>query len=446
MCTKTKPAAREKPAQAKPCVSGPDTGQNRRVGIECLPCESIATILDGVGDRDYCHCLQASALFWGASSDAAVEARKRRWSGCREPHDFCATGNVEALSALSSRGQAFDVRLCVVNALAHGHGDVVLDFLQDDGRIGDDNSTIDGEWHQEACREAAKNGRLDVLATLWDHQLGADTVVDGAVRGDRLDVFLWACEVRGFPPARRDLHEAIFHDAVAILTHCRRSMTIPQAEWSHMATSMAGHPCRIDVLFVLMGESAPVQVRKKICSLMCGRAPLRDIKALYTRFPDAFDEWCLFSAAAAGDLEVARWLCDRNPQWVDDLISVYVGLVRPHAKGYFADPHVGVDRLYRAGLIGDVTGLVGMAAARGAVDLMARVIDNECRKHFSTDVPADAPAEPLSRGHYRHLPADILSAAATGALARLSSIDNDRGPYDWLDARGLIGAPFVAPS
>lgn len=433
--------------RSRPHDHGSDPRLNCATGLGGLPRELIAAILDGVGDRDYCHCLQAGAVFWGASSDAAVETRKRRWRGCREPHDFCATGNVEALALLSARDRAFDVRLCVVNGLAHGHGDVVLDFLQDAGRVGDDNSTIDGEWHQDACREAAKHGRLDVLATLWYcRPLGADTIIDGAAQGDRLDVFLWACEARGFPPARRDVREAITHGAVAILTHCRRSVPIPQAEWSQMASAMAGHPCRIDALLLLMGDDTPRQTQKNICSAMCSHAPLQDIKTLYSRFPDAFGKWCLVDAVRACDIEVARWLCARHPEWVNQVVSLHVGLGRPDAMMFIAGhPHGVVERLYHAGLIADVPGLVRIAAARGALALLALVIDAECRKHLSLDSPADD-VRWLSRDHHSHLPADIISAATMGALARLSSAANDRGPYDWLDERGLVQAVLPVPS
>ncbi|AGO83056.1 hypothetical protein pdul_cds_843 [Pandoravirus dulcis] len=408
-------------------------------GLACLPVELVAAILDHVGDRDFCHCLQAGALFWAASSDAAVEVRKRRWRGCREPHDFCATGNIEAIALLWDRQAAFDARLCVANAIAHGHADRVLDLL---GRIGlVDRDNVPDAWRQDACREAAKNGRIDVLAVEWHTHLGSDCVIEGAIQGDHLAAFLWACEACGAPPQRLDICHVLDGGAMTILAHCRRAC--PNiALWTALAMEAAAdETMSLDAVFVCMGDDTPRHARSRVCDAICRHASLCDIEIFYMRFPDLFNGWpCLAAAADEKNLDVARWLCDRFPDWSDHLADQLVGLEpinRIHALPI--ELGVRVEWLYDMGLVGNVPRLARIAAERGALGLLARIVDREL---LSTASPFDEIAMERSGRAQDRSPAEIKSAVVTGALARLFSA-GDGTVFDWLEQRGLCAAPHT---
>ncbi|AJF97075.1 hypothetical protein TW95_gp0341 [Pandoravirus inopinatum] len=353
---------------------------NPEIGLACLPPELIGMILGYVGDCDFCRCCQASALFWVPPTDAAIETRKRRWRGCREPHDFCATGNTEALALLSDRGVTFDVRLCVVNAIAHGHGKRILALLRCIGLVAS-GTVADGgicdEWRQKACSVAARNGRTDILTAEWHPRLGSDCIIDSAIQGDSLAVFQWACEASGISPRAADVWSALRNGAVTILAHCRRVL-IDRAWWVHIAETAAHWSFGIEAVLLCMGDDAPPHAQSDICYALCGSAPLCDVETFYGRFPDAFNEWCLSAAVDAKRMDVARWLCERFPTLGDRLADRLVGL--PPIDRMFAVPHdcgASVKWLYGTDLIGDVPQLVRIAAERGATGLAAYITDHE---------------------------------------------------------------------
>ncbi|AVK75368.1 hypothetical protein pqer_cds_946 [Pandoravirus quercus] len=351
---------------------------NPEVGIACLPPELIGMILGYVGDCDFCRCCQASALFWVPPTDAAIETRKRRWRGCREPHDFCATGNVEALVLLWDRAVAFDVHMCVVNAIAHKYGNCVLGLLRRIGLVtSSDSNSICDEWRQEACYEASRNGRIDVLAAAWHPRLGPDCITDGAIRGDSLAAFQWACEARGIPPQRDDVYDILKSGAMTILAHCRR-MHIDHVSWASMAEAAAHESLGLETVLLCMDDDTPSRSRYRIGYLLCGSAPLCDIETFYRRFPDAIGIGCLFEAADARRVDVAHWLCERFPTLADRLADDLVGA--PPSNGMFAvhrDDMALVKWLYDDDLVGDVPQLARIAAERGQTQLMAHIIDRE---------------------------------------------------------------------
>ncbi|WBR14861.1 hypothetical protein pkur_cds_687 [Pandoravirus kuranda] len=387
-------------------------------GLLSLPPELIAAVLAHVGDRDFCRCLQASTLFWPSSADTTVETRKRRWRGCVNAPDFCATGNTEALALLMERGAPFDEGQCVVNAIVHGHADRVLDILRRGGVI-DNVAETRNKWLQDVCYEAARLDRVDILVSEWRPHMLTGTIFDGAIKGDSLAAFQWACEKRGSVPTIHDIADVVVAGATSILRHYRRTLLDERVSWPLIACMAASRSVDIDVVFLCMGDAPSLASQEEICARLCGRATVRDIDLFYVRFPDAFGDACLLAAAWSKNLDVARWLCQRFPDWNDRFVEQLVR-ADPINAMFRSTPDLAAEAkwFYDVGLVADVPKLAHVAARCGKVDILLHVI-----RATSPTLAAGAKAYDQDDMQQRHpetgaASARIRAAAVAGALAR----------------------------
>ncbi|AVK77399.1 hypothetical protein pmac_cds_711 [Pandoravirus macleodensis] len=404
-------------------------------GLLALPPELIAMVLAHVGDRDFCRCLQASALFWPSPLDTTVELRKRRWCGCVDAHDFCATGNTEALALLMERGAPFDKGRCVVNAIIHGHGHRVLDLLCRGGVI-DSAVNARDKWRQDVCRKAARLGRLDILVGEWQPHMCTHPIFTGAIQGDSLAAFQWACVARGFGPSAYDIGLMVTSGAVNILRHYRHVPMDDHISWAFMAHTAIIESADIEMVFLCMGDTPSIRAQKEICARLCGRATVRDLDLFYARFPNAFGNSCLLAAAQSRNLDAARWLCQRFPDWNNHFVERLVCLEPVNVMHRQPSEFSGsIKWLCDVALVADVPRLAYVAAERGKTDILVHVVYTALP---STDVPLDENAsEQVDRQRrYNETTGKVLSAAVSGALTRFLAT-GDSTVHDLLVQAGV---------
>lgn len=407
-------------------------------GLSSLPPELVAMILAHVGDRDFCRCLQAGTLFWPAPADTTVETRKRRWRGCVDAPDFCATGNTEALALLMERGAPFDEGRCVVNAIVHGHADRILDILRRGGVI-DSVAKARDKWRQGVCHEAARLGHVDVLSAEWQAHMPIDSIFAGAIRGDSLAAFQWACEKRGSVPTIHDIADVVIAGATNILRHCRHVPLDGRVSWPLMAHTAASESVDIEVVFLCMGDTPSLASQKEICACLCGRATARDLDLFYARFPDAFGDACLLTAARSKNLDAARWLYQRFPDWNDHFVERLVCLEPVNVM--FSRPidfSADVKWLYDVGLVADAARLARVVAERGKVDILLHII-----RSVLPSLGASSDENTTEQGDDRQQCPEtsaasgrIRAAAVAGALARFL-VTGDPRVHDLLVERGV---------
>nr|UDO47160.1 hypothetical protein [Pandoravirus massiliensis] len=406
-------------------------------GLLSLPPELISAILEFVGDRDFCRCQQAGALFWPPHGDTTVDLRKARWRGRVEAHDFCATGNTEALALLMQRSAPFDAGRCVVNAIVHGHGDHVLKLLYRAGVI-NDITDARNTWRQDICREAARLGRVDVLSAEWQPHVPMDTILNGAIDGDSLEAFHWVCATRGSGPSSRDIADVATSGAVAILRHYRHMPL--DCGWDSIAEKVSYGPAGIEVVLLCMGDAPSIGLQRTVCIFICHHALAGDLDLFYERFPDAFGYFCLIMAAQSKNLDAARWLCQRFPAWNDPLVESLVRL-GPINQGPFEhiDFSLGAKWLYDAGLVADVPRMARVAAEHAiVVHILVHIIDTTLPTMDvspSGSLREDADAQ-LQCAEARARANKVRSAAVAGALARFLAT-GDSAVHDLLVQRGI---------
>lgn len=407
------------------------------VGLSSLPPELIATILGHVGDRDFCRCLQASALFWPSPSDATVESRKKRWHGCVEAPDFCATGNTEALALLMERGAPFDEGRCVVNAIVHGHGDRVLDLLCRGGIV-DDATNARDKWRQDIWREAARLGRVDILASEWQPHMPTHSIFAGAIQGDSLAAFQWACATRGSGPTARDIVDVATSGAINILRYYRHVPLDDHVSWAFMARAAANNAVNIEVAFLCMGDAPSITVQRNICALICHRALAHGLDLFYARFPDAFTDSCLFAAAQSRNLDAARWLCLLFPNWNDQFVEDLVCLEPANAMHRKAADFSAemIKWLCDVGLVVNMPRLAYIAAERGRANILVHIIRAALPPPMHPSPDENASDRVGERRQHDEATGKVLSAAVAGALARFLAA-GDSAVHDLLVQEGV---------
>ncbi|AVK76394.1 Ankyrin repeat domain containing protein [Pandoravirus neocaledonia] len=274
-----------------------------------LPPEMMTLVLAHLDDRDFCAARAAHRSFRVDTADE-IESRATKWRGCRTLADFGGRGNAEAVCLLLALGTLppRDVRACCGTASFGGHLDVVRVLVR--------HVAFDAKC---ASYDAARGGHVHILEyARRDQWLDCQSAVAGAIRGDSVAAFVWACGVGGISPSVNSICAALGDGSDDVLAHCLASGIGGPVFRGQLAVGAAGRFRGIirpfvKTLTLLLDDSTLSEAQwAQVVDSVCRSSNTDAAEIVYRAWPQLFGSDAMTAAISAGESWMLQWLCNKG--------------------------------------------------------------------------------------------------------------------------------------